>query len=887
MSRRNEPETPWQDPHAAREADRYENPIPSRELILEVLAKSAKPLTADQLAHHFNLHDEDRREAVARRLGAMVRDGQVESNRRGAFQPVQEEELIRGRVTGHPDGFGFLIPDNGSADLLLTSREMRRVFHGDIVLARIAGYDHKGRPEGQVVRIVERGLHTIVGRYYTEDGQGYVVPDSKRLTQEILVQPGDLMPSDGQFVTVKITDYPTHRSTATGRVIEILGDYLAPGMEIDVAIRNFDIPHVWPAEVEQEAARIHPQVAEEDKVGRLDLRGLPLVTIDGEDARDFDDAVYCEKRRGGYRLIVAIADVSHYVRPGSALDKEALNRGNSVYFPQQVVPMLPEVLSNGLCSLNPHVDRLCMVCDMNISLAGRVTAYTFHEGVMHSHARLTYTKVADLLERPDSPEGKKVAADHPEAVAPVQRLHELFKILRGAREKRGALDFESNETRIVFTRDRKIDKILPVVRNQAHMLIEECMLAANVCAADFVQKHELPALYRNHDGPRDEKLSKLRNYLGAIGIPFTAGPKPKPADFQKVLEAIAERPDAHIIQTMLLRSLSQAVYAPENIGHFGLAYEAYGHFTSPIRRYPDLLLHRVIRARLRTEHSFMEKVSDKIRRMRGTVAADAGMPDLAQMLAYGEHCSMTERRADEATRDVMAWLKCEYMQDRVGEEFDGVISAVTSFGIFVELTDIYVEGLVHISNLKSDYYDFDATMQKLVGSRSGTQFALGDPVRVLVAAVNMDERKMDFEYISGGSTLRRGGPRMASAEMDNAPRGKKGGDGGRGRGRGGDSRGGRDGGGRGGDGGGRGRSGGGAPARGRAGGKGGDDGLRSPVDNGRGSGSGKRSVRDQLREGDIPGKGDGHGKDGGKGKAGGHDKGSGKSGGKSSGRKKK
>ncbi|MFN3587226.1 MAG: ribonuclease R family protein, partial [Moraxellaceae bacterium] len=485
---------------------------------------------------------------------------------------------------------------------------------------------------------------------------------------------------------------------------------------------------------------------------------------------------------------------------------------------------------NGLCSLNPHVDRLCMVCDMNISLAGRITAYTFYEGVMHSHARLTYTKVSDLLERPDSEEGRKVAADHADVVEPVQRLYELFKVLRAAREKRGALDFDSNETRIIFSRDRKIEKIVPVVRNNAHMLIEECMLAANVCAAGFVQKHELPALYRNHEGPRDEKLSKLRNYLGALGIPFTASKKPAPADFQAVLEKIEGRPDAHIIQTMLLRSLTQAVYAPQNLGHFGLAYEAYGHFTSPIRRYPDLLLHRVIRARLRTEHNLLEAMGDRVRRLRGKTAADAGMPDMGQMLAYGEHCSMTERRADEATRDVMAWLKCEYMQDRIGEEFDGVISAVTSFGFFVELTDIYVEGMVHISNLKDDYYEFDATLQKLVGSRAGTQFALGDTVRIKVAAVNLDQRKMDFELVGGGSRLRRGGPRMASAEMDNAPR----------KGRGGERREG-------------GRSG---------GGKSGGD------------------VRERLRSGDIPG-GKGAGKGGGRKPEGG------KPSGKPQGRKKK
>jgi ribonuclease R len=750
----------WQDPHATREADRYENPIPSREFILELLDKGGQPLTTQQIAAHFKLFDEEREEALRRRLGAMVRDGQIEANRRGAYTPLAENALIKGRVSGHPDGFGFLIPEDGSADLLLTSREMRRVFHGDIVLAREAGYDHKGRREGQIVRVVEKRMKSLVGRYHEDAGNAYVISDNPRVTQEITITGSDLVPSAGQCVTVEVIDYPTNRTTATGRVTEILGDFLAPGMEIDIAIRNFEIPHVWPVEVEREAARIDPLVQEEDKLNRVDLRDLPLATIDGEDARDFDDAVYCEKRRGGFRLIVAIADVSHYVRTGSALNEEALKRGNSVYFPQQVVPMLPEALSNGLCSLNPHVDRLCMVCDMNISTAGRVTDYKFYEAVMHSQARLTYNKVSDLLEHPDTDAGKKVASDYANVVAPVQRLYELFKVLRVTREKRGALDFDSNETRIIFGTDRKIEKIVPVTRNKAHMLIEECMLAANVCAADYVAKNKLPALYRNHEGPRDEKLSKLRNYLGALGIPFTAGKKPKPADFQAVLEKIQDRPDAHVIQTMLLRSLTQAVYAPENLGHFGLAYEAYGHFTSPIRRYPDLLLHRVIRAKLRGERTVMQAIGAGISRMRGQPQAKkpaSDAPDMGQMLALGEHCSMTERRADEATRDVMAWLKCEYMREHVGEEFDGVIAGVTTFGVFVELTDIYVEGLVHISNLKGDYYEFDATMQKLVGSKSGVQFALGDTVRIKVAAVNLDSRKMDFDLVDGGSKHRKSG----------------------------------------------------------------------------------------------------------------------------------
>lgn len=773
-------DTPPVDPHAEREADRYENPIPSRELILEVLEQHAKPLTHPQLAAHFGLHDAEREEALRRRLGAMVRDGQLDSNRRGAYSPLSEDELIKGRVQGHPDGFGFLIPQDGSQDLLLTSKQMRLVFDGDVALARVGGYDHKGRREGQIVRVVERNTKSLVGRYYEDNGSAYVMPDNKRITQEVLIE-GDMPAVEvGQFVSVELLEYPSHRLLATGRIVEVLGDYMAPGMEIDIAIRNYGIPHTWPDDVEHEIAGLSAQVAEADKVGRTDIRNLPLCTIDGEDARDFDDAVYAEKRKGGgYRLIVAIADVSHYVKPGTALDTEAKARGNSVYFPEFVVPMLPEILSNGLCSLNPHVDRLCMVCDMTVSVNGKVTSAKFYDAVMHSQARFTYTKVSALLEQPDSPLGKQVAAENPEKVlASVHTLYELFQLFRKVREERGALDFDSQETRIVFGEDRKIEKIVPVTRNKAHMLIEEMMLAANVASAAFVQKHEMPALYRNHEGPRDEKLSKLKNYLGALGIQFTASKKPVPADFQAILERIADRPDAHIIQTMLLRSLTQAVYAPDNLGHFGLAYKAYSHFTSPIRRYPDLLLHRAIRAIVRSQEGAapLEKLGRAVRSLLGGSApAIPGASTAVEMMSLGEHCSMTERRADEATRDVVAWLKCEYMQDRVGEDFDGVIAGITSFGFFVELKDIYVEGLVHISRLKDDYYNFDQVMNRLNGERSGLSFSLGDPVRVKVAGVNLDERKIDFEPLSTGVRRKPASKReqLASGELlKTAPRGR-------------------------------------------------------------------------------------------------------------------
>jgi ribonuclease R len=776
MSPRPTPDqTPSTDPHAEREAGRYENPIPSREFILDVLGKHAKPMTAPQLAAHFGLFEADQEEALRRRLGAMVRDGQISGDRRGAYTPLSEAELVRGRVQGHPDGFGFLIPADGTPDLLLTSKQMRLVFHGDVALVRPTGFDHKGRREGQVVRVEERNTRSVVGRYYEENGAAFVMPDNVRMTQEVLVEGDTLGAEVGQFVSVEIVTYPTHRSLAIGRIVEILGDYMAPGMEIDIAIRNHGIPHTWPDEVEAEVAGLSAEVAEQDKLGRVDLRKLPLCTIDGEDARDFDDAVFAERRKGGgFRLIVAIADVSHYVRPGTALDTEAKARGTSVYFPDFVVPMLPEILSNGLCSLNPHLDRLCMVCDMTISAAGKVSTSKFYEAVMHSQARLTYTKVSALVEQPDSALAAEVRRDNPAVLESVDTLYELFKLFRVVREARGALDFDSQETRIIFGKDRKIEKIIPITRNKAHMLIEEMMLAANVAAAAFVAKHQVPALYRNHEGPRDEKLTKLKTFLGAMGIEFTASKKPMPADFQAVLAKIAPRPDAHIIQTMLLRSLTQAVYAPDNLGHFGLAYKAYAHFTSPIRRYPDLLLHRGIRAIIRSQASAtpMEKLNRSVRSLFGAEATPvAGTSTPVEMLGLGEHCSLTERRADEATREVVAWLKCEYMQDRVGEDFVGVIAGVTSFGFFVELKDIYVEGLVHISRLKDDYYQYDQVMNRLVGERTGLSFSLGDQVTVRVAGVNLDERKIDFEPLSQGHK-RKGASRreqLATGELLKKP----------------------------------------------------------------------------------------------------------------------
>ena len=761
----------WQslDPEAAREAEKYDNPIPSRELILAHLAERGSPASREQLVEEFGLDTDDQLEALRRRLRAMERDGQLIYTRRGTYAPVDKLDLICGRISGHRDGFGFLVPDDGSDDLFLSPAQMRLVFDRDRALVRVAGFDRRGRREGGIVEVIERAHESIVGRYYEENGIGFVVADNPKIQQEVLVTPGRTAGARiGQFVEIKITHWPTQRFQPQGDIVEVIGNYMAPGMEIDVALRSYDIPHVWPEAVVKEARKLKPEVEEKDKEKRVDLRHLPFVTIDGEDARDFDDAVYCEKNSsrwklfsGGWKLYVAIADVSHYVKVGSALDAEAVERGNSVYFPERVVPMLPEELSNGLCSLNPHVDRLAMVCEMTMSKSGQMVDYKFYEAVIHSHARLTYNKVSLMLEDPKSSEGKSLRSEYKEVLPHLNQLYALYQVLVAARHERGAIDFETQETRIVFGTDRKIDEIRPTQRNDAHKLIEECMLAANVATARFMQDHEIPSLYRVHDGPPLERLEKLKAFLGELGLSLQRGKSkdgPSPKDYQRLLESIRERPDYHLIQTVMLRSLSQAVYSAQNEGHFGLNYEAYTHFTSPIRRYPDLLVHRAIRSVVRSKRE-----TKHVERAGAAIMPKARIYpyDEATLEKLGEQCSMTERRADEATRDVVNWLKCEFMQDRVGETFAGVITAVTGFGIFVELRDIYVEGLVHVTALPADYYHFDPVHHRLSGERSGRSFRLGDSVEVKVMRVDLDERKIDFELSQDkagkGDDARRGG----------------------------------------------------------------------------------------------------------------------------------
>lgn len=743
--------TPKQDPHAAREAEQYDNPIASREFILLQLEQADRPLTRQELEQVLDLTEDDQREALRRRLRAMERDGQLYCNRRGGYGPLDKMNLVHGRVQAHRDGFGFLVVDGEGDDLYLGSRQMSRVFDGDVVLARVAGTDRRGRQEAAIVQVLEHNTRQLVGRYQEQDGLGVVVPDNPRIQHDVLVPSharGDARP--GQYVVVDITAQPGRRQGPRGEVVEVLGEHMAPGMETEVALRNYGIPFQWPEEVLREARELAPEPEERDKQDRVDLRDLILVTIDGEDARDFDDAVYCEARReGGWRLWVAIADVSHYVFPGSALDAEARRRGNSVYFPDRVIPMLPEELSNGLCSLNPDVDRLCMVCEMTISTSGKVTGYRFQEALICSRARLTYTQVAAVL-NPEHRGHEHWTRQLAPLLPHLRHLHDAFRALRGARERRGAIDFDTVETRVIFDDERKIERIVPVVRNDAHKLIEECMLAANVAAARLLERARLPALYRVHQGPSAEKLASLRKFLGELGLDLGGGDEPDPTHYQRLLEQAVERPDAHVIQTMLLRSLSQACYQPANEGHFGLHYPAYTHFTSPIRRYPDLLVHRALRHLVQTGQATVMPG----RRARAGQAVDSnrsrkknypyGEGELAQL---GEHCSMTERRADEATRDVLAWLKCEYLQERVGEVYPGVITAVTGFGLFVELKDLYIEGLVHVSALPGDYYSFDPAHQRLIGERSRAVYQLGSPLRVQVARVDLEDRKIDLEPV--------------------------------------------------------------------------------------------------------------------------------------------
>ncbi len=737
MAKPTKPVDPGTDPNLAREKGKYDKPVPSREFILETLGNQAHPLTREELIDLFGLEDPDAFEGLRRRLIAMERDGQLVRNRRGGYVPVDQEELVRGRIIGHRDGHGWLAPDVGGERIFLSPRDMRLVLHGDRAVVQLIGVDDTGKPEGRLVDVLSRANRTVVGRYFSESGVGFVVPQNRRLHQDIIVPTGEQGDAlDGELAVVELHQQPGPRNQPIGRIVQVLGEHIAPGTEIETAALTYDIPMEWPPEVLERAASLPDQVTPDAIEGRTDLRNVPLVTIDSADARDFDDAVYCERTRNGYRLLVAIADVSHYVRPGTPLDSEARERGNSVYFPGKVVPMLPEKLSNGLCSLNPRVDRLCIVCEMLVSESGEVRRSRFYRAVMRSRARMLYDVVARIVVDQEP----ELRARYRELLPHLQNLHDLYGALRQARGKRGAIDFESTETEIVFNPDGGIEAIEPVERNDAHKLIEECMLAANMATARYLRRHRIPTLFRIHEGPEADRLDILRQFLAAVGLHLGGGDNPRASDYARLMEQVSSRPDRNMIQTVMLRSLQQAVYHPDNVGHFGLAMEEYAHFTSPIRRYPDLLVHRAIGHLL-----------DGGRAEDFPVSTD-------EMLSLGEHCSMTERRADEATRDALMIMKCHFMRDRIGEDFNGVITGVTGFGLFVELDDIYVDGLVHVTALENDFFHFDPINLKLTGERSGVVYQLTDRVHVKLAKVDPDERKIDLVMLgkldNGGKVQR-------------------------------------------------------------------------------------------------------------------------------------
>ncbi len=673
-------------------------------------------------------------------------------------------------IQGHRDGHGYVVRDDGEGDIYLPPNEMRAVLHKDRVKARIVRHDRKGRPEGRVVEIVERPPQPIIGRLLHESGVWLVAPEDKRYGQDVLIPKGATgLAKAGQVVVVELTEPPSLYGQPVGRVKEVLGEIDDAGMEIEIAVRKYGVPHEFSDACIGLARALPDKVRPQDKKHRVDLTDVPLVTIDGEDARDFDDAVYCEPakvgRAKGWRLLVAIADVSHYVETGSAIDIDAYDRATSVYFPRRVIPMLPEKLSNGLCSLNPEVERLCMVCDMLVTATGEIYAYQFYPAVMWSHARFTYTEVAAILANTRGPD----AVRRKERVQDLLNLHDVYGVLLKARNQRGAVDFETTETQIICDENGRIERIVPRVRNDAHRLIEEAMLAANVCSADYIQQSKHPGVFRVHEGPTPEKKDILRGYLKAIGVPLTISEDPLPAEFQRIAESTKERPDAQQIHTMLLRSMSQAIYTPVNAGHFGLAYDAYTHFTSPIRRYPDLLVHRVIKAILANRRYELPvlptpgEAHEKLaRRLASRVKAPANRlkkppaPLSREMQAWeaaGLHCSANERRADEASRDVEAWLKCKYMREHLGEEYGGVVTAATGFGIFVTLDQMYVEGLVHITELGGEYFKFDEARQELRGERTGIRYAIGSRVRVQVSRVDLDGRKIDFRLVREGEEL--------------------------------------------------------------------------------------------------------------------------------------
>jgi ribonuclease R len=705
----------------------YRHPIPKRGELLDYMKVSGKPLKIDALMREYDLKGQKMLAQLTEALRTMVAAGQIIQNRRGEYCLIERINLVTGTVSGHQDGFGFVSRDDAGDDIYLSAREMRSLFHGDRVAIRIVGEDRRGRPEGKLVEVLERKVTEVAGQFIRERGIGIVIPDNPKIAHRILIAKGKANDAKhGQIVVVRILDFPTHVEQATGEIIEVIGTPGEKGIATDIAIHAHGVPTDWPAAVRDQAKEFGEAVPEAAKKDRVDLRDTNLVTIDGADARDFDDAVFAEPAGNGFRLLVAIADVGHYVQVNSPIDKQAIRRATSVYFPDRVVPMLPEVLSNGLCSLNPKVDRLCMVCEMRVEPDGKVSRSKFYEAVMRSAARLTYTQVSEFLTgQDDNDVPKEVQGD-------IRNLHEVYALFAKNRRKRGAVELDIPQTRIEMGKDGTVKAIRAVPRNDAHKLIEECMIAANVQAAKFIRKHRIPGLYRVHAKPDPDRFDELRLFLVSLGLKVPHSDHVQPRDFDRLIKQVADRPDSAAISMAMLRSMMHAEYTPKNIGHFGLALDAYAHFTSPIRRYPDLLVHRAIRHLVR-----------------------GGKPgsynyDATRMEQLGVICSAHERRAEDATREVEAWLKCQYMEGKVGQEYQGVITGVTNFGAFVQIPELQIDGLVHVTSLGNDYYQFDAGSQSLVGERTATRYTLGDSLKIVVARVDLDTKRIDFQLVDEG-----------------------------------------------------------------------------------------------------------------------------------------
>ena len=746
------------DPHYKREQRNYEHPIASREAILDCMERVGEPVAFKRLAKDLGIEEGRDRDALKLRMRAMVRDGQVVVDRRNVYAVANKLEIFAGSVSAHPDGFGFVICDQERDDIFLGPRQMRAVFHGDKVLVRVRGRDRRGRDEGEIVEVLEHNTVELVGRVYFENRVPQLEALNRRIGHDILIENFTSLPIDGQIIVAKVVQQPTLHGMATVEIVTVLGEHLTPDMQVEIALRNNDIPFVFNDDAISEADKLPIEVKPQQKRQREDLRSMDLVTIDGEDARDFDDAVYCEaKRGGGFRLVVAIADVAHYVKPGSALDSDAYERGTSVYFPQYVVPMLPEKLSNGLCSLRPEVDRLAMVCDMTISAQGRISGYEFYEAVIRSAERLTYTQVGDWID----------AGRFERHEQSLTALFTLAQLLNKKRHEKGALDFDTAEVRFSFSESGEVTDVAPVVRNQAHRLIEECMLCANICTAKLIGKSKIPGLYRVHEKPELEKIDYLREFLTIFGIDLGEG---SPLDYQRAVQSLRGMKNGQVLQISLLRSLQQAVYQPENKGHFGLGFTHYAHFTSPIRRYPDLLVHRLIKSIIHSDRQMKE-----VRRFGKAKRLREYPYDEEAVVGQGVHLSMAERRADDAVYEVLQWIKCDFLTDHVGDEFEGVISSVTKFGFFVELSGVFVEGLVHVSTLSGDYFRFEMAEQSLVGERTGVMYGMGDIVTVQVARVDVDERKVDLELLTHSPLSRKRIPRKKTQDTGGKGGGKGGG----------------------------------------------------------------------------------------------------------------